>query len=422
MPGASAIGSRRLRRLVLWLIGLLALAAAASPGASAHVGEPVSVVRDGPYRLAITALPVRAGSRVALAFHASLGGAGSGVAPAVRELDLSVATATGAALGTYRASGYGGTYSLLVPIPSANSWRTLRFELRIAGQHAAFTARYQPPSLLGDWPLDPVPLAGAAVALVLFLQGFVRLRRRGRRDRASVARLVIFGLGLVALVGPLVSPLDPVGDGYLLSGHMLQHVLIGDLAPALLLLALRGPLLFFVVPRPLLRRLGRSQPLRRTAAWLVRPRVAIGAWALAFGCWHIPAVYDYAATHQVVHDIEHATFVAVGLLLWSLLLDPSGRLQLSRGKKLGLAAAVFAMGTVVSDLLIFSLHPLYGLYAGQPERVFALSPLRDQQLAGLVMTVEQIVTLGTFAVVTLVPVLRSARRGGGVLAGRERLA
>jgi putative membrane protein len=123
-----------------------------------------------------------------------------------------------------------------------------------------------------------------------------------------------------------------------------------------------------------------------------------------------------------VHDFEHASFVVAGFLVWSLLIDPAGSGHLSRGRRLAVAACVFAMGTVISDILIFSLHPLYPAYADQAERVFSLSALRDQQLAGLVMSVEQILTLGTFAGVMLVPAIRNRRRQGEFVAGRERLA
>jgi cytochrome c oxidase assembly factor CtaG len=413
---------RHARRLAAVACGAAALGAIATPGASAHVGVPTSVLAAGPYRLVVSAGPVAAGSGAALALRSTITARSSGAPVGGASVHILVATAAGSLRGSYRASGFGGVYSLLVPIPNADVWRSLRFTIRVDGPLGAFQARYTPPSLLGEWLFDPLVLVLAAVGAALFVQGFVRLRRRGRRDLASAGRLALFALGLGLLVGPLVSPLDPVGDRYLLSAHMLQHVLIGDAAPALILLSLRGPLVFFVLPRRILRALGHTAWVRRAAAWILRPRVAIGAWALAYGGWHIPAFYDYADTHQVVHDLEHASFVLAGLLVWSLLIDPSGRAGLSRGQRLGVAAAVFGMGTVVSDVLIFSLHPLYPVYAGQVERVFALSPLRDQQLAGLVMSVEQILTLGTFAVVTLLPALRAGRRERAFVAGRERLA
>ena len=90
--------------------------------------------------------------------------------------------------------------------------------------------------------------------------------------------------------------------------------------------------------------------------------------------------------------------------------------------RLAVAAGVLAVGTVISDLLIFSMHPLYPLYAAQVERVFSLSAVRDQQLAGLVMTIEQLLTLGTFAVVLVLPGLRRGRARQLVAGARERLA
>ena len=89
--------------------------------------------------------------------------------------------------------------------------------------------------------MPPAILIGTALALVLFVQAFVRLRRR-RPDHAPWNRALLFAAGLALLVLPLVSPLDHLGDEELLSAHMLQHVLIGDAAPALLLVAVRGPL------------------------------------------------------------------------------------------------------------------------------------------------------------------------------------
>jgi len=266
-----------------------------------------------------------------------------------------------------------------------------------------------PPSLLSPWVLEPVVTAVAAAAAALFLRGFVRLRRRGRADLAPWSRVALFGAGLALLVLALVSPLDELGDRYLLSAHMLQHMLIGDAAPALLLVALRGPLLFFCLPVALLRAAGHSRRFRRAARAVLRPAVALAVWAIAFGLWHVPAVYDYAASHTAVHRLEHLSFVLAGTLVWMLLIDPAHRRQLTRGRRLALAAAIFALGTILADTLIFSLHPLYPAYSAEPHRVFGLSPLRDQRLAGIVMTVEQIVTLGTCATLLLLPELRRRR-------------
>lgn len=386
-----------------------AFAGIAAPAASAHTGELSTVVQAGPYRLVVRALPVEAGSRTALAFRATVAGRVTGAPVTAALVSVTVHAPGGAISGPYRASGAGGSYYLLIPIPDASRWRDLRFDVAIAGADGDVTARYVPPILFDQWLYEPWVLLAAAVAALLFVRGFVRLRRRGRPDHASWWRLALFSAGLAAIVLPLVSPLDVVGDHFLLSAHMLQHVLLGDVAPALLLLSVRGPLLLFVIPATLLRTVAGVTPLRNAAGWLITPRVALTAWAIAYGAWHVPAAYDLATRNQTVHDFEHASFLVAGLLVWALLVDPARRGRLSRIQRIRVAAVVFAMGTVISDTLIFSMHPLYPAYAGQVERVFSLSPLRDQRLAGLVMEVDQLLTLGLCMAVLLWPMLRERR-------------
>ena len=254
--------------------------------------------------------------------------------------------------------------------------------------------------LVSDWDLAPVPLALAGCALMLFWQAFVRLRRRGRRDHASLGRAVLFVAGVALATLAVISPLDTAGDEYLLSAHMLQHLLLGDAAPALLVLAVRGPLAFFLLPAPVLRPLARLGPLRALLSFLLRPSVTFAVWVLAVGTWHVPAVYDYTLGHPLVHDLEHATFVLAGLLVWTQLVDPTRHARLSVGQRAGYAVALFAAGQVLSDVLIFS-HSLYPAYAGQPDRLLGLSAAEDQVRAGLLMMAEQIVTLGSCAALLL---------------------
>lgn len=259
------------------------------------------------------------------------------------------------------------------------------------------------------WEPDPVVLGLAALVLALFAQAFVRLRRRGRADHAPWSRVPLM-LGAVALgTLPLVSPLDAVGDHYLLSFHMLEHVLIGDAAPAVALVALRGPLLFFLVPPFALRPLARMRPLRATLSWLLRPRVALVAWAIVISCWHWPTAYDFTLTHENVHKFEHLCFVIVGVLVWTQLVDPARRHALSLVHRLGYAATLFVLGMALSDVLVFSFRPLYPSYAGQDERLFGFTPLLDQQLAGVVMMREQLLTLGICGAFLLRAYLRRDR-------------
>ena len=184
----------------------------------------------------------------------------------------------------------------------------------------------EPAAVSLAWHLHPVPVLLAAAALGLFAQGFARLRRRspehaGRRDAPCLFVLAV----LVAML-PVVSPLDRVADDYLLSAHMLEHVLIGDVAPALALLAVRGPLVFFLLPQRWLRALARVGGLRRALGFLLRPLVAFVLWtavtaylARARGCTTTPSRTRSCTSSSTL------TFVVAGVLVWAQLIDPARR-------------------------------------------------------------------------------------------------
>jgi putative membrane protein len=259
-----------------------------------------------------------------------------------------------------------------------------------------------------QWEAPPVVLIGAALAVALFAQAFVRLRRR-RAELAPWTRALLFTAGLALLVLPLVSPLDEVADEKLLSAHMLQHVLIGDAAAALLVVAVRGPLLFFLLPPALLRPLAALGPLRAVLAGLARPLVAIGLWAVAIYAWHVPGAYDYAAAHPLVHNLEHLSFVVAGTLVWIQLVDPARHGRLRRPERIFFALGMVALLQPLVDALLFSSSPAYGRYAEQPDRLFGLSPLTDQRLAGVVMMTEQLLALGICVAFLLRPYVSERR-------------
>ena len=273
-----------------------------------------------------------------------------------------------------------------------------------------------PDYLWGAWSLDPLVLALAAVAVAFFVSGWRRLRRR-RPELAPWSRLALFLAGVgVVLVG-LLSPLDAIAEEYLQSAHMLQHVLIADLGIVLALLAVRGPLSMFFLPRDLLAPLARAQPLRRGLSFLLRPRVAVPLWIAVMVAWHIPPLYDAALRHPVVHRAEHLSFVVVGALVWTLLIDPARHGRLTVNERLGLAVLLFWIGQVLAYPFVFGFQPYYDVYVDQPHRLFGLSALTDQKLAGLVMMIEQAATLG-IAIVLLLRLSRRTRASRGVTALR----
>lgn len=254
--------------------------------------------------------------------------------------------------------------------------------------------------LAGRWSVDPLPLAAAALAAVLFALGWRRLRRRGRADLAGGGRAALFAAGLAVALLALFSPLDPIGEEYLLSGHMLQHVLLGDVAPLLLVLGLSGTLALFVVPRPLLRAVGRNRPARAVLRFVTRPSTAVVVWIAVMAGWHVPALFEYALAHRWAHDLEHATMFLAGFLLWLHVAGAIPRARMSHGRRAALAVGMVAVGMVISQT-IFIADPLYSVYVEQPERLLGLSPKADQVRAAMLMTTEQILTLGVAAALLL---------------------
>lgn len=235
-----------------------------------------------------------------------------------------------------------------------------------------------------------LPVLVGLLTALLFAQAVVRLRRRGRADRAGWDRIALFALGLGVTVFALVGPLDRLADDELLSAHMGQHVLIGDLGPALMITALRGPLLVFLLPAPVLAPLARNARVRAVLGTLLRPRVAFGLWAANLAIWHVPYLYDAALAHENLHHFEHFCWTICGVLVWTLLVDPGSHRRLTVAGRVALAAALFAAGQILTDVLVFSFTPLYPHYHGAD----GLSALADQQVAGLVMMGEQLLTLG----------------------------
>jgi cytochrome c oxidase assembly factor CtaG len=250
-----------------------------------------------------------------------------------------------------------------------------------------------------------VPVLAAAVAALLFAQAVVRLRRRGRADLAGWDRVALFASGLAVTLFALVGPLDRLADDKLLSAHMAQHLLIGDLGPALMVTALRGPLLVFFLPAAVLAPLARSARVRAVLGTLLRPRVAFTLWAANLAIWHVPYLYDLALAHQNLHDFEHVCWMFTGILVWTLLVDPGSHRRLTVGGRVALAAAMFAAGQILTDVLVFTFTPLYPAYLG----AYGISAVTDQQLSGIVMMVEQLVTLGTCVALILRPRWSRAR-------------
>jgi putative membrane protein len=252
-----------------------------------------------------------------------------------------------------------------------------------------------------QWFADPAVLAPIALMVWIYVRRFRDVRREagapeaGPREARRVGGGAVRGAGplqavafagaVLALLVALVSPIDGLGSDYLFSAHMVQHVLLGDIAPLLLLLSLSR-----VIMRPATRRLARVE---RALGPLASPWTAIAIWLGVMYLWHVPALYDAAAEHALLHALEHASFFAAGVALWWPLIQPvpmrNGLTGMQPLAYIGLAKGGLA---ALGLFLAWSSTAHYPWYEGTP-RIWGLTPVEDQNVAGVIMMVEQSLTL-----------------------------
>jgi putative membrane protein len=229
------------------------------------------------------------------------------------------------------------------------------------------------------------------VALLLpLVLGLAYLRRVAHLAQHGSAptrlRQVSFAGGLLLLVVATVGPIDELGDD-LVFGHMIQHTMLTDESALLLALGLTGPVLRPILAAPGLRHL-------RT---LIHPVVAIGLWIVVIYAWHVPALYQAAAEHTLLHLLEHATFLGAGLLMWLALLGPLPKPEwFGNVAKVGYIAVVYFSSMGMANILMWAGTVLYPIYA-EGEKAHGIAPLTDQSLAGAVLMIQgSVVMLAVF--------------------------
>ena len=226
-------------------------------------------------------------------------------------------------------------------------------------------------------------------------------REPGRRARVRGAgwpQALAFGLGTLLIAVALASSLDGLGEDYLFSAHMVQHLLLGDLAPLLLLLGLSRLLL-----RPATRRLERFE---RALGPFASPVTGIVVWLALIYLWHIPALYDAALESAPLHVLEHVSFFVAGVAVWWPLVQPIPmRRRLSGMWTFAYIAAAKAGLAVLGLYLVWSDVVAYPYYETVP-RIWGLSAITDQNVGGAIMMVEQATVLVVAFILLFVRMLR----------------
>jgi putative membrane protein len=238
----------------------------------------------------------------------------------------------------------------------------------------------------GQWQLEPLQVAPVLVLAFAYAVRVRRLATRGRPVRAG--RRSAFYAGIAVLLAALVSPIDYLGENRLLWVHMVQHLLLGDIAALLLVFGLTGPIL-----RPVLA-LRWVQPLRA----LAHPLVALPLWIVNLYAWHLRVLYQAALYHDGIHALEHFSFVACGALMWAAVIEPvPGPAWFGNGWKAVYTLAVRTAGAILANAFIWASRPFYPYYTVR-DRLAGISPTTDQRVAGAIMFIEgSVVTMLAFA-------------------------
>jgi putative membrane protein len=240
------------------------------------------------------------------------------------------------------------------------------------------------------WSFEPATVALVVLVVLVCAAYAHRARRLARRgQKMPIWKLGSFYLGIAVLLASLSSPLDTSAETRLFYAHMVQHLLIGEVAPLLILLGVNGPLLRPVLAIPGITRL----------RWLLNPLVALPLWAFNLYVWHLPVLYEAALRNDAIHVFEHGCFFWAGILMWGALIEPlPGPSWFSSGAKMAYVVVVRALGCgILGNTLIWLGAPLYPYYR-EGEHLAGIAPLADQQTGGAIMFVwGALVTITLFS-------------------------
>jgi cytochrome c oxidase assembly factor CtaG len=241
------------------------------------------------------------------------------------------------------------------------------------------------PSLLTPWSFVPLQTVPTILAALLYVRRTRSLAERGQPVSRWRQASFWTGIGLVVLA--LNSPVDALGEEHFFFLHMLQHVIIGDLAPLFFVMGLTGPLLRPVLKYSFVERL----------RVLAHPFVALPVWAVNLYLWHIPFLYDAALHHDSVHALEHFLFFTCGCLIWEPVVETlPAPAWFGTGMKIGYVVGVRLVETVLGNIFIWSNSAFYSVYRHAPE--WGITPVHDLNFGGVVMMAEgSVVTLGVLA-------------------------
>jgi putative membrane protein len=187
----------------------------------------------------------------------------------------------------------------------------------------------------------------------------------------------IYFLSAIALLFvSLQGPLHELSDYYSFSAHMVQHLLVTLIMP---------PLLLKGIPAWLIDPVLRLRYVFPVVRFITSPFIGFALFNVVFALWHVPSFYQMALGRPAIHSLEHILFMSTAILTWWPIYSPTKLLpQLSDPLQMLYLFAQSIIPTILGAIITFADIILYPYYAAAP-RVIGLSPLDDQQAAGLLM-------------------------------------
>jgi len=231
-------------------------------------------------------------------------------------------------------------------------------------------------NLLLEWEFSPSVVIGCALLLGIYFYA-IRFKVNGKA--------LIYTSGVLVLFLALCSPIDTLGDDYLFSAHMLQHMMLGTIAPPLLIAGLPASFVRSWLRFPIIAKLERI---------LSYAPLALFIGCAMFWIWHLPYLYNLALENEVVHVVEHILFIVTGTMLWWPVLKP-----IPEGKLAPMAAIIYmgiaaTLGMILGIIFTISDTVFYSFYTHPNDELGALklireewglTPLDDQKLGGAIM-------------------------------------
>lgn len=251
-----------------------------------------------------------------------------------------------------------------------------------------------------DWQIEPVLIGLITTLATAYYVSVGPLRRRlAPREKFPTAKALLFGLALVLLFLNEGSPLHDLAERYLLSAHMIQHLLLSYVVT---------PLLIAGTPAWLFRAAFANPSILPTMRVVFHPLMTFAAFALVMAIYHLPRLYDLSLVNTSLHHSVHIIILIASVMVWWPIMSPIK--ELPRPPYLVRVAYLFLLPVAqlpIFAFVTFAHEPLYQVYAHMPTRAFGLSVMEDQAIGGIVMKVAGVVAFGIPFIFTFLSWYRS---------------